>query len=171
VSSAEIDFPSGTVRISFSPSCPSSPSAPAPAGGPAAPAGGEVDMLALALAIENAGYRAAWGQGDAERSLCVLRVEGMTCAHCTAAVRRAVQSQLPGSSPKDVQVSLEKNEVYLLVGPGTDIREVVGAVEDAGYLACVVHVNREVALTIVNWVSRRPATSLYPSLLFENNTS
>lgn len=59
-----------------------------------------------------------------------LKVSGMTCAHCVAAVSRAVRA-VPGAG--DVTVSLERGEVVVTGDP--DLRAVRDAVAEEGYEA------------------------------------
>lgn len=106
-----------------------------------------IDMLALALAVENAGYSATWGSEG--NTLCVIRVEGMTCGHCVGSVYKALEGV---KEVANCSVSLNKHECYLIANKNTNIADVVNAIEAVGYLASVVHVNREVSLRILNWV-------------------
>lgn len=57
------------------------------------------------------------------------RVEGMTCAHCVAAVTEHV-SHIPGAD--EVEVDLESGSLAIR-GEGVDAAEVKAAVEEAGY--------------------------------------
>ena len=59
-----------------------------------------------------------------------LKVSGMTCAHCVAAVSRAVRA-VPGAG--DVTVSLDRGEVVVTGDP--DLRAVRDAVAEEGYEA------------------------------------
>ena len=60
-----------------------------------------------------------------------LKIEGMTCGHCTAAVEKAL-AKVPGVSSVD-EVSLERGEATV---QGTaDIRTLIAAVETEGYEA------------------------------------
>ena len=59
-----------------------------------------------------------------------LKVSGMTCAHCVAAVSRAVRA-VPGAG--DVTVSLDRGEVVVTGDP--DLRAVRDAIAEEGYEA------------------------------------
>jgi copper chaperone len=59
----------------------------------------------------------------------IYRVEGMTCAHCVAAVTEEV-SRIPGAAA--VQVDLESGALAVR-GEGVGRDEVKAAVEEAGY--------------------------------------
>lgn len=61
----------------------------------------------------------------------VLEIEGMSCAHCVASVKRALSS-VPGVSETDVQIGSAK----LTVDPEqAAIGALIDAVQDAGYEA------------------------------------
>jgi len=57
-----------------------------------------------------------------------LNVQGMSCQHCVAAVKKAL-SAVPGVT--SVEVDLDKETVT--VGGIADAEEVKAAIEDAGY--------------------------------------
>ena len=61
----------------------------------------------------------------------IMTIEGMSCAHCVAAVTSALEGF---DSVKDVQVSLEKNEASFAYDPAIVAFSVLKeAVEDQGY--------------------------------------
>lgn len=57
-------------------------------------------------------------------------VEGMTCAHCVAAVREEV-GQVPGVSSVDVDLAAG---AVTVTGESVDTAAVAAAVEEAGYV-------------------------------------
>lgn len=57
-----------------------------------------------------------------------LKVNGMTCAHCVAAVEKALE-QVPGVDT--AQVSLEKGQA--VVTGNAEVQAMVAAIEEAGY--------------------------------------
>lgn len=57
-----------------------------------------------------------------------LKVDGMTCAHCTAAVKKALE-QVPGV--ETAQVSLEKAQA--VVTGDAELRAMVAAIKEEGY--------------------------------------
>ncbi len=59
----------------------------------------------------------------------VLRVEGMSCAHCENRVVKALRA-LPGV--REASASAEKNQVAVS-GDGLDLEQLKAAIEDAGY--------------------------------------
>lgn len=63
-------------------------------------------------------------------TVITLKVEGMSCGHCTQAVTRAIEAV---QGVTGVQVSLERQEA-VVDGPA-DIGQLVQAVRDAGYAA------------------------------------
>ncbi len=63
-----------------------------------------------------------------------LHVEGMTCAHCVMAVKKAL---LKVSGVKDVQVDLDRKEA--VVDGEVDPNLLIRAVEEEGYRASVKH--------------------------------
>lgn len=63
-------------------------------------------------------------------AMTVIKVGGMTCEGCAAAVRKAAEKAAPDSAPK---VDLEAG--LLTVADGADIPAVVTAVERAGFSA------------------------------------
>lgn len=65
--------------------------------------------------------------------MITLKVEGMTCGHCVAAVNQAL-AQVPGVE-RVVEVSLERGEAVLDGAP--DPAQVIAAIEDEGYRAQV----------------------------------
>ncbi|PGL71786.1 cation transporter [Bacillus sp. AFS055030] len=60
----------------------------------------------------------------------VLKVEGMTCGHCKAAVMKAVEG-VPGTN--NIIVSLENKEVTFNTSNAETIEKVKEAIEDQGY--------------------------------------
>src|SRR4051812_28103978 len=62
----------------------------------------------------------------------VLPIEGMTCAACAGRVERVLR-RLPGVAAADVNLALERADVRLAPGGGTDAAALVGAVQGAGY--------------------------------------
>ena len=135
-----VDFVSGRARIFYDPSSVSKD---------VDSAVGPIDMLSLALAIEAVGYSAVWGAGCLK--LSVLKIEGMTCHHCIAAVQAAVERTKEAHL---VRVSLDKHECYIIANRKVNFDRIIDAVEAAGYLATLIHCNREVSLKILDWVSR-----------------
>lgn len=63
-----------------------------------------------------------------------LHVEGMTCAHCAMAVKKAL---LKVSGVKDVQVDLDRKEA--VVDGEVDPDLLIRVVEEEGYRASVKH--------------------------------
>lgn len=63
----------------------------------------------------------------------ILSVDGMSCGHCVASVRRAVEA-VPGVTVRDVRVGRAELGLDATVGPDA----VIEAVRDAGYDAAVV---------------------------------
>ena len=59
-----------------------------------------------------------------------LKVDGMTCMHCVAAVKKALE-QVPGVESADV--SLEKGQA--VVTGDADVQAMVAAVKEEGYSA------------------------------------
>lgn len=109
---------------------------------------GPVDMLALSLAVEHAGYSVCWGTGQLH--LGVLKIEGMTCGHCSSAIQKAVESTKEAHL---CRVSLDRHECYVIATRNCNFNHIVAAIESVGYLATVVQCNREVSLKIPAWVS------------------
>ncbi len=60
-----------------------------------------------------------------------LRVQGMSCQHCVARVKRALEA-LPGVSAVDVD--LQRQTVHV-EGAALDAAALIGAIEQAGYSA------------------------------------
>lgn len=60
----------------------------------------------------------------------ILKVSGMTCGHCKAAVTKAVESV---SDTNNVVVSLENKEVSFKHFESETIEKVKEAIEDQGY--------------------------------------
>jgi copper chaperone len=57
-----------------------------------------------------------------------LKVEGMTCGHCAATVKTAVEAAAPGAAP---EVDLPAKTVR--VADGVDLDAVRAAIRNAGY--------------------------------------
>lgn len=60
----------------------------------------------------------------------ILKVEGMTCGHCKAAVMKAVEGV---SGTNNIIVSLENKEVTFNTSNEEIIEKVKEAIEDQGY--------------------------------------
>lgn len=61
-----------------------------------------------------------------------LNVSGMSCGHCTEAVRRALDDV---DGVTDVTVDLEAGSAKATVSTATQTQALIGAVEGAGYSA------------------------------------
>jgi copper chaperone len=59
-----------------------------------------------------------------------LKVEGMTCNHCTMTVRRAVMSV---EGVESAEVSLEEGIVRVRASDQVNVDEIKKAIESAGY--------------------------------------
>lgn len=60
-----------------------------------------------------------------------LKVEGMNCEHCQAAVTKALRGV---AGVLDADVSLQRNEARVTYDPGrADVASLVAAVDGAGY--------------------------------------
>ncbi len=70
---------------------------------------------------------------DGNRSELLMAVEGMTCAGCAEAVRRAIRRLDPGA---EVRVDLETGRVSALTGARGE--EVARALTGAGYAATAI---------------------------------
>lgn len=62
-----------------------------------------------------------------------LKIEGMTCGHCTAAVKKALEG-VAGVSHADVDLAAGRARV----DGQADVSELVAAVQDEGYQAAPV---------------------------------
>ena len=62
-----------------------------------------------------------------------LKIEGMTCGHCTAAVKKALES-VSGVSHADVDLATGRAHV----DGRADVSQLVAAVQDEGYQAAPV---------------------------------
>lgn len=82
--------------------------------------------------------------------LSVIKVDGMTCEHCSTAVRRAVESTKEAHL---CRVALDKHECYVVAGRKASMDRIADAIEAAGYLATPAKCNREVSVRIPEWVS------------------
>ncbi|MEE6450192.1 cation transporter [Gottfriedia acidiceleris] len=60
----------------------------------------------------------------------ILKVEGMTCGHCKAAVMKAVEGV---SGTNNIIVSLENKEVIFNTSNAETVEKVKEAIEDQGY--------------------------------------
>ena len=89
-------------------------------------ADGELDALALAAAVERAGYQVA-------REPVALDIEGMTCASCVARVEKALL-RVPGVVGAEVNLATEQARVTRLAGSAPPA-ELLAAVQRAGYAA------------------------------------
>ena len=87
---------------------------------------GELDALALAAAVERAGYQVA-------REPLALDIEGMTCASCVARVEKALL-RVPGVVGAEVNLATEQARVTRLAGSAPPA-ELLAAVQRAGYAA------------------------------------
>ena len=87
---------------------------------------GELDALALAAAVERAGYQVA-------REPLALDIEGMTCASCVARVEKALL-HVPGVVGAEVNLATEQARVTRLAGSAPPA-ELLAAVQRAGYAA------------------------------------
>lgn len=94
-------------------------------------------------AIKEAGYEAVLKEDDEDKTAVLkpqddqtilLNVDGMSCAHCTASVTKALES-VPGVV--SVQVSLEKKQAVVIVrannSQAADVNTLIEAVKEAGY--------------------------------------
>ena len=82
-------------------------------------------------AIEEAGYKIIKNKGE-DNMEKILNVEGMSCNHCTASVRKALEG-LDGV--KEADVSLEEKNARVELDKDVADEALVKAVEDAGYTA------------------------------------
>ncbi|NMW84374.1 heavy metal translocating P-type ATPase [Peptoniphilus sp. AGMB00490] len=82
-------------------------------------------------AVEDVGYEIIKNKGE-DNMEKILKVEGMSCNHCVAAVKKALES-VEGVSEANVMLEEKRAEVKLDKEVSSD--ELVKAVEDAGYSA------------------------------------
>ena len=82
-------------------------------------------------AIEEAGYKITKNKGE-DNMEKILNVEGMSCNHCTATVKKALEG-LDGV--KEADVSLEEKNAKVELDKDVADEALVKAVEDAGYTA------------------------------------
>lgn len=82
-------------------------------------------------AIEEAGYKIIKNKGE-DNMEKILNVEGMSCNHCTASVKKALEG-LDGV--KEADVSLEGKNARVELDKEVADEALVKAVEDAGYTA------------------------------------
>ncbi len=82
-------------------------------------------------AIEEAGYKIIKNKGEDSMEK-ILNVEGMSCNHCTATVKKALEG-LDGV--KEADVSLEEKNAKVKLDKDVADEALVKAVEDAGYTA------------------------------------
>ena len=82
-------------------------------------------------AIEEAGYKIIKNKGEDSMEK-ILNVEGMSCNHCTATVKKALEG-LDGV--KEADVSLEEKNAKVELDKDVADEALVKAVEDAGYTA------------------------------------
>ncbi len=71
----------------------------------------------------------AEGCGTQNGRQMVMKIDGMMCSHCQAAVTKAL-NKVPGVT---AQVSLEDNAAYIQASENADVEQMKEAVEDAGY--------------------------------------
>ena len=83
--------------------------------------------------IEEAGYKLIKNKGE-DNMEKILNVEGMSCNHCVAAVKKALEN-VDGVKEADVNLEDKKAEVKLDKEVSEEV--LVKAVEDAGYSAKV----------------------------------
>lgn len=81
--------------------------------------------------IEEAGYKIIKNKGE-DNMEKILNVEGMSCNHCTATVKKALEG-LDGV--KEADVSLEEKNAKVELDKDVADEALVKAVEDAGYTA------------------------------------
>lgn len=81
--------------------------------------------------IEEAGYKIIKNKGE-DNMEKILNVEGMSCNHCTASVKKALEG-LDGV--KEADVSLEGKNARVELDKDVSDEALVKAVEDAGYTA------------------------------------
>lgn len=60
----------------------------------------------------------------------VVKIQGMSCQHCVASVKKALEA-LRGVS--QVQVDLEKGEARFSLAEGASMEQVYRAIQEAGY--------------------------------------
>ena len=82
-------------------------------------------------AIEEAGYKIIKNKGE-DNMEKILNVEGMSCNHCTAIVKKALEGI---DGVKEADVSLEEKNAKVELGKDVADEALVKAVEDAGYSA------------------------------------
>ncbi|MDU5417479.1 heavy metal translocating P-type ATPase [Peptoniphilus harei] len=82
-------------------------------------------------AIEEAGYKIIKNKGE-DNMEKILNVEGMSCKHCTATVKKALE-EIDGV--KEADVSLEGKNARVELDKDVADEALVKAVEDAGYSA------------------------------------
>lgn len=82
-------------------------------------------------AIEEAGYKIIKNKGE-DNMEKILNVEGMSCKHCTATVKKALE-EIDGV--KEADVSLEDKNAKVELDKEVADEALVKAVEDAGYTA------------------------------------
>ena len=57
-----------------------------------------------------------------------LSISGMSCGHCVAGVRKAIEA-VPGTTVRDVRVG----SAEVALDEGTELTTVISSVRDAGY--------------------------------------
>ena len=82
-------------------------------------------------AIEEAGYKIIKNKGE-DNMEKILNVEGMSCNHCTATVKKALEGI---DGVKEADVSLEEKNAKVELDKDVADEALVKAVEDAGYSA------------------------------------
>jgi len=93
------------------------------------------DVRALVEAVERAGYHVP-------RESVALVIEGMSCAACVRRVEQALK-RVPGVVEAGVNLALGTAEVEVLPG-AVDVRDLIAAVEQAGYRARPAELRHEV---------------------------
>lgn len=101
---------------------------------------GEVKFINLGInknevksAIDSSGYKLAEDtKGEMEMEK-ILKIDGMSCNHCVATVKKALESV---DGVTNAEVSLDEKQA--VVTGKADSKELVEAVEDAGYEAQVL---------------------------------
>jgi copper chaperone CopZ len=61
----------------------------------------------------------------------VFKVEGMSCSHCVARIKKALEAL---HSVKSTDISLE-NKTVMVIGSGLDAEQIIAVIEQAGYEA------------------------------------
>jgi len=93
-----------------------------------------IGAVVLAVLIGNTSSAAAQQERSAETKVCTLKISGMTCSGCEAAVRHAAR-QVDGV--KDVKASYEKGAAEVTYDPAKTNPEAIAKVitERSGFKA------------------------------------